>query len=110
MNIHLFLCEKHRRRVNKTFCFVFANGCLLVAREAQVGEENRTSQSRRSFQEESAQQRTKKIVPDRFLRFLPLEELKAELLEVDGDRTRHWQLTHTDGNTRLKTSFRFANK
>lgn len=52
----------------------------------------------------------KKSIPDRFIRFLPLAELKVDLLETDGDRIRHWQLTHTDESTRVKTLFRFANK
>ena len=63
-----------------------------------------------SFQNESLHQRMKKSIPDRFIRFLPLAEVKVDLLETDGDRIRHWQLTHTDESTRLKTLFRFANK
>ena len=32
INIHLFLFGKNHQRL-KTYCFVFRNGCLLLARE-----------------------------------------------------------------------------
>jgi hypothetical protein len=53
-----------------------------------------------------------KVISDRFIRFIPMEELNVELIEIDDNKDNIcvWQLIQTDPKTRLKTQFRFANK
>lgn len=53
-----------------------------------------------------------KIIFDRFIRFIPIEEINVELIENEDNKDNicTWQLIQTDLRTRLKTYFRFANK
>jgi hypothetical protein len=57
-------------------------------------------------------QKGNKIISDRFIRFIPMEELNVESIENDEkkDNICAWQLIQTDTKTRLKTYFRFVNK
>lgn len=53
-----------------------------------------------------------KSIYDRFMRFIPMEEINVEYLDMNDakDNIRTWQLIQTNPKTRLKTYFRFANK
>ncbi|CAF0933766.1 unnamed protein product [Rotaria sordida] len=102
INMHLFLLGKNHQRL-KTYCFVFRNGCLLIVRE----------QSNKKKQDLLSIYKGNKIISDRFIRFIPIEDINVELLENDDNKDNNisiWQLTQTDSKTRLKTYFRFANK
>ncbi|CAF3949893.1 unnamed protein product [Rotaria sp. Silwood2] len=102
INMHLFLLGKNHQRL-KTYCFVFRNGCLLIVRE----------QSNKKKQDLLSIYKGNKIISDRFIRFIPMEDINVELIENDDTKDNNismWQLTQTDSKTRLKTYFRFANK
>ncbi|CAF0731164.1 unnamed protein product [Rotaria sp. Silwood1] len=102
INMHLFLLGKNHQRL-KTYCFVFRNGCLLIVRE----------QSNKKKQDILSIHKGNKIISDRFIRFIPMENINVELIESDDIKDNNilmWQLTQTDSKTRLKTYFRFANK
>jgi hypothetical protein len=48
---------------------------------------------------------------DRLIRFLPMKELKVELIvDTNIEHSYIWQLVQTDPTTHLETYFRFANK
>jgi hypothetical protein len=49
---------------------------------------------------------------DRYMRFIPIEELTVEWFDNDTtkDPCHTWQLIQTDCKTRLKTCFRFSNR
>ena len=53
-----------------------------------------------------------KINIDRYIRFIPIEDLTVELIENETSKENicTWQLIETEAKTRLKTHFRFANK
>ncbi|CAF3108847.1 unnamed protein product [Rotaria socialis] len=102
INMHLFLLGKHHQRL-KAYCFVFRNGCLILVRE----------QSNKKKPDLLSIQKGNKIISDRFIRFIPMEDVNVELIENDESKDNNiptWQLIHTDSKTRLKTYFRFANK
>lgn len=100
INIHSFVNKNHQRL--KIFCFVFRNGCLLLVRE----------QSNKKKQDLLSISKGNKILTDRFIRFIPIEEIRVEIIGNDEskDNIYTWQLIQTDSKTRLKTFFRFTNK
>lgn len=101
VNIHLFLLGKNHQRL-KTYCFVFRIGCLIIVRE----------QLNKKKQDLLSISKGNKIISDRFIRFIPMEELNVELFdnEEQKDNICTWQLIQIDSKTRLKTYYRFANK
>ncbi|UJR25261.1 hypothetical protein I4U23_006613 [Adineta vaga] len=100
INIHLFLVGKNHQRL-KTYCFVFRNGCLLLVREQTNKKKDALSLHKGN-----------KVIADRFIRFIPIEEINVEYLDINDpkDNVRTWQLIQIDSKTRLKAYFRFANK
>lgn len=79
----------------RTFCFVFKNGCVLIARDAT---------------DSSTDMKLRSNCSDRFLRFIPVEQLNAELICSDKTEPQYWQLIEMDRSTNEKKYFRLRNK
>ncbi|CAF3588971.1 unnamed protein product [Adineta steineri] len=101
LNIHLFVLGKNYQRL-KTYCFIFRNGCILLVRE----------QLNKKKQDSSLSHKGNKITSDRFIRFIPIEEMNVEFIDTHDNKNNicTWQLIQIDIKTRLKTYYRFANK